>query len=128
MSKLRWLRPWHPVSGLLFGYLFGVVWCFTLFCLLDGWNISLRHASGGFLFAGFWAVFWGLSGLACHALPGYDGTTASVLSIICGHVYPLACGALDGWVFVTIPFYTTMAALPCHWALVLIASIRGRVE
>ena len=35
-TVLRCLRPWHPVTGALFGYLFGVVWCFILFAGLDG--------------------------------------------------------------------------------------------
>jgi len=126
-TLLKWLRPWYPVSGLLFGYVFGVVWCLTLLIALDK-SVSFQQIIMALCFAIFWAVLWGLSGLACQAFPGYGGTTATTLAIVCGHWYTLSEGVFDGWVFITIPFHATIAILPCHWVLMLIAVIRGRIE
>jgi len=115
------------VSGVLFGYIFGVVWCVVLFVALEGLEISPRHLGAALIFAVFWAVLWGVSGLACQAFPRYGGTTATTLAIACGHWYTLSEGVFDGWVFITIPCHTAIATLPCHWVLMLVAASRGRV-
>jgi hypothetical protein len=126
-TVLRWFRPWRYASGLLFGFLFGVVWFLSLCVAIGGFEGS--HKIGPAVFFGTcWALVWGLSGLVCQTFPNYWGTIATTLAVVYGNVQAITEGRLGGWTFVVVPFYTAAALLPCHWLMVLIAAIRGRVE
>jgi hypothetical protein len=116
------------MSGLLFGYLFGLVWSCTLFAVLGEKEISTYLIFGSMCFAVFWSVFWGLSGGLCLAIPGHPGTIASVLAIVCGHWYVIATSTVGGWWAITLPINSFVAAFPCHWLLMLLAGLCGRIK
>ncbi|MCI0702812.1 MAG: hypothetical protein L0241_17160 [Planctomycetia bacterium] len=131
---LRWLNPNRPLSGAVFGFVFGFIAVqslFITFALQDGTFKGLRfHLLAGALYAIPWVLLWAGSGAVCGAIPGHPGTLSTLLAIACGIGYSVWEGPklLDPWLPMKVPFYTFIAMFPCHWLGCVIAALFGRIR
>lgn len=133
---LRWLNPQSLLRGLVFGFLFGFLSfqavVFGIMCQ-DGRFVFKGlpfHLFAGAGFAIPWVVIWGGSGATTGAVRGHPGTLATAWAVTFAIGYSFWEGPkyLHPWLFITVPIYTFLAIIPCHFVGYVIAALLGRVR
>jgi hypothetical protein len=131
---LRWLYPKTLLRGLVFGYLFGFLAVPVLGVAIAIQNgdslLSGLRLGPGLVYGVVWAVIWGMSGIACQFTRTHVGTVAMACAVACGVGYSFWEGPkrLHPWLFLTVPFYTFLAFLPCALLCAGIGAMFGLVD